>query len=106
MAVGQPVAAPSATEGSDLRPYFDVLESYLSGAIDDSQFEHHYTHMFRGDSTLRPGDEVDVLNSIFGDVDQHMNMHLMMEGKADNSQLRQRAQAAYDRLKEMVGASA
>ena len=103
VAVGRPVAPPSAAQGSDLRPYFEVLESYLAGTIDDSQFEHTYTHMFRGDSTLRPGDEVDVLNSIFGDVDQHMNMHLMMQGKADNSQLRQRAQAAYDRLKEMAG---
>lgn len=104
--VGQPVAAPSPTRGSDLRPYFDVLESYLAGTIDDGQFEHTYTHMFRGDATLRPGDEVDILNSIFGDVDQHINMHLMMAGKADNSQLRKRAQSAYDRLKELVSARA
>ncbi len=104
--VGEPVAAPTATAGSDLRPYFDVLEKYLAGSIDDSQFEHTYTYMFRGDATLRPGDEVEILNSIFGDVDQHINMHMMMAGKADNSQLRQRAQTAYDRLRELVSARA
>lgn len=106
VAVGEPVAAPSAKSGSDLRPYLDVLERYLAGSMDDSDFEHTYTYMFRGDSTLRPGDEVEALNSIFGDVDQHINMHLMMAGKADNSKLRQRAQAAYDRLREIAGATA
>ncbi len=106
VAVGEPVAPPSVKAGSDLRPYLDVLERYLSGTIDDSEFEHTYTYMFRGDSTLRPGDEVEALNSIFGDVDQHINMHLMMAGKADNSRLRERAQAAYERLRELAGATA
>mgnify|MGYP001036445258 FL=1 len=106
VAVGDPVAPPSATSGSDLRPYFDVLEKFLSGGIDADQFEHTYTYMFRGDATLRPGDEVDILNSIFGDVDQHINMHLMMAGKADNSHLRQRAESAYERLKELASTRA
>ena len=35
-----------------------------------------------------------------------MNMHLMMAGKADNSQLRARAQAAYDRLLELRAGTA
>ncbi len=104
--VGAPVAPPSVKAASDLRPYLDVLERYLSGVMDDSDFEHTYTYLFRGDSTLRPGDEVEALNSIFGDVDQHINMHLMMAGRADNSKLRQRAQAAYDRLREIAGATA
>jgi bacillithiol system protein YtxJ len=104
--VGQPVAAPAPRGVSDLKPYFDVLEQFLDGTIDEKQFEHTYTHMFRGDATLRANDEVDALNSIFGDIDQHMNMHLMMAGKADLSQLRQRAQSAYDRLKEITQAVA
>src|SRR5690606_41521753 len=89
-----------------LEPYLVVLQRYLDGDIDDTEFEFTYTHMFRDDSTLRPGDEVEVLNSIFGDVDRHMNMHLMMASKADNSQLRARAKDAYDRLKGMAQASA
>lgn len=104
--LGEAVLTGGDGARSDLRPYLDVLERYLNGAIDDQQFEHTYTHMFRDDSTLRPGGEVEVLNSIFGDVDQHINMHLMMAGKADNSQLRSRAQNAYDRLKGLEQAAA
>ena len=78
-----------------------MLEQFLQGNIDEDQFEFTYTHKFRDDATLRPNDEVEALNSIFGDIDQHMNMHLMMAGKADNSKLRERAQAAYDRLVEL-----
>ncbi len=99
---GAAVTADAQGARSDLTPYLDVLERFLSGKMDVADFEHTYTYMFRGDSTLRPGHEVEVLNSIFGDVDQHINMHMMMAGKADNSQLRGRAEAAYNRLKEMV----
>ena len=100
---GAAVAASKQDARSDLTPYLELLERYLGGQMDVSDFEYTYTHMFRGDSTLRPGHEVEVLNSIFGDVDQHINMHMMMAGKADNSQLRGRAEAAYRRLKELEG---
>ncbi|NLG09870.1 MAG: DUF2847 family protein [Deinococcales bacterium] len=104
--VGADVAPPKARAGSDLEPYLEVLERFLSGKIDEREFEHTYTHMFRADASLRTNDEVEALNSIFGDIDQHMNMHLMMAGKADTSKLRERAQAAYDRLKEITQATA
>jgi len=97
-----PAVSAEAAGGSDLKPYLDVLEQFLSGVIDEQQFEFSYTHMFRDDSSLRSRDEVEVLNSIFGDVDQHMNMHLMMAGRADTSALRGRAEAAYRRLKAMA----
>ncbi|MFO7544564.1 MAG: DUF2847 family protein [Trueperaceae bacterium] len=103
---GGAVAVSAGSSRSELKPYFDVLEQFLSGAIDEQQFEFSYTHMFRGDASLRSGDEVEILNSIFGDVDQHMNMHLMMRGKSDTSQLRARAEDAYRRLKELAQASA
>lgn len=103
---GEAVSVGAGGSRSDLKPYFDVLEQFLSGAIDEQQFEFSYTHMFRGDASLRSGDEVEILNSIFGDVDQHMNMHLMMRGKADTSQLRARAEDAYRRLKDLAQASA
>ncbi|HZW27652.1 MAG TPA: thioredoxin family protein [Trueperaceae bacterium] len=99
---GQPVVAASGPARSDLTPYLQVLERYLGGQMDEADFEFTYTHMFRSDATLRPGEEVEALNSIFGDVDQHINMHLMMAGKADNSRLRARAEAAYRRLKELA----
>lgn len=99
--VGETIAEPSGTAQSDLTPYMTVLEQFLSGAIDEMQFEQTYTYMFRDDASLRTKDEVEALNSIFGDIDQHLNMHLMMAQKADRSILRERAAAAYERLKEI-----
>lgn len=102
---GPPVASVGA-DGSDLAPYLTILEQYLSGAIDDRQFEFSYTTMFRDDASLRSNAEVEILNSIFGDVDQHMNMHLMMAGRGSDPQLREKADRAYRQLKELVGAPA
>ena len=93
------------TERSDLKPYLDVLEQYLAGVISDQQFEYIYPTMFRDDASLRSREEVEILNSIFGDVDRHMNMHVMMAGQSkDYSVVRQRAEAAYDKLKGLVAA--
>ncbi|HKI59344.1 MAG TPA: thioredoxin family protein [Trueperaceae bacterium] len=103
---GEPVSADTAAGGTDLKPYMDVLEQYLTGVIDEWQFESMYTQIFRDDHALRSRTEVEVLNSIFGDVDQHATMHLMMAGQADTSQLRVRAQSAYDQLKELTQAAA
>lgn len=94
-----------ATQGSDLAPYLQVLEQYLNGDIDDAQFELTYTTMFRDDANLRPNAEVEILGSIFGDVDQrHATMHMMMAGRGRDPQLEARARAAYDRLKALTPA--
>lgn len=103
---GTAVEAGSGSARASLKPYLDVLEQYLTNVIDDHQFESMYTTMFRDDFALRSRTEVEVLNSIFGDVDQHMTMHLMMAGKADTTELRRRAQSAYDQLKELAPAPA
>lgn len=102
---GEPVSTGGG-DRSDLAPYLTVLEQYLSGAIDDRQFEFAYTTMFRDDASLRSNQEVEILNSIFGDVDQHMNMHLMMAGRSNDEKLRERADLAYRRLKELTTATA
>lgn len=98
---GEAVDVPASGSTSDLKPYLDVLEQYLSGVIEDRQFEYVYTTMFREDASLRSGAEVDVLGSIFGDVDRHAEMHLMMRGNAQNAAMRARAEVAYARLKEL-----
>ena len=102
-AAAAPKAAPS--NRSDLKPYTDLLEQYLSGVISDEHFEYVYTMTFRDDASLRGRDEVEILNSIFGDVDQHINMHMMMAGQTkDYSVVRERAEKAYDKLKSLVAA--
>ena len=95
------VATSPQDAGSDLTPYRNLLEQYLSGAITDRQFEYAYTTMFRDDASLRSREEVEVLNSIFGDVDKHMEMHMMMGGRSDSGAVRGRAEAAYERLKAL-----
>lgn len=100
-----PVAgAAASTSTSNLQPYLDVLDQYLAGVIDERRFEYVYTTMFRDDASLRSREEVDVLGSIFGDVDRHMAMHMMMAGRSQDDALRARAEAAYGRLKELAGA--
>jgi bacillithiol system protein YtxJ len=101
-ASGDVVASGAKTTRSDLAPYKNVLEQYITGIISDRQFEYVYTNMFRDDASLRSKDEVEVLNSIFGDVDQHMNMHVMMAGQTpDYSVVKQRAEKVYEQLKTM-----
>ena len=104
VAPGSVVAAASAGAGSNLQPYLDVLDQFLAGVISERQFEYVYTTMFRDDASLRSREEVEVLGSIFGDVDRHMTMHMMMAGKGPDEALRARAEAAYARLKEIASA--
>lgn len=103
---GEAVEVEGGGSRSDLTPYLQVLDQYLTGIMNDRQFEYVYTTMFRDDASLRSREEVEVLNSIFGDVDQHLNMHLMMAGRSQDAEVRQRAERAYAQLKEMVQAPA
>lgn len=101
-ASGEVVASQPKTARSDLAPYKSLLEQYLTGVINDRQFEYVYTNMFRDDASLRSREEVEILNSIFGDVDQHMNMHVMMAGQTpDYSVVKQRAEKVYEQLKAL-----
>ncbi|MCA9837029.1 MAG: DUF2847 family protein [Trueperaceae bacterium] len=103
-AEGVEVRADSSAR-SDLKPYLDMMEQYLSGVISDQHFEYAYTMTFRDDASLRSREEVEILNSIFGDVDQHMNMHVMMAGQSkDYSAIRERAARAFDKLQALVSA--
>jgi bacillithiol system protein YtxJ len=100
--VGAGVAPASEGARSDLTPYLQVLDQYLSGVIDGRRFEYVYTTMFRDDATLRSRDEVEVLGSIFGDVDRHMQMHMMMAGRSQDAALRERAERAYHALRSLA----
>jgi len=96
------VVKAQTTTRTNLKPYLDMMEQYLSGVIGDQHFEYAYTMTFRDDASLRSREEVEILNSIFGDVDQHMNMHMMMAGKTkDYSAIRERAEKAYTDLKNL-----
>lgn len=100
------VVGGNGASRSDLSPYLQVLEQYLTGIMSYRQFEYVYTTMFRDDASLRSREEVEILNSIFGDVDQHLNMHLMMAGRSQDDGVRERAEAALLKLKELAQAPA
>ncbi len=103
-----PVPAEEAADAaarSDLTPYLHLLEQYLTGVLSDQQFEYLYTTTFRDDASLRSREEVEMLSSIFGDVDRHVTMHVMMAGATTDYQaVRERAAAAYERLKGLLEA--
>jgi hypothetical protein len=95
------VVVTESTSKSNLTPYLQVLKQYLAGLIDGRQFEYSYTTMFRDDASLRSREEVEVLSSIFGDVDKHREMHLMLGGHSHHEIVRERAETAYERLKRL-----
>ncbi len=99
---GDAVETQPGAAASDLAPYLTLLEQYLAGDLDDTQFEFSYTTLFRDDASLRPNAEVELLGSIFGDVDRHMTMHMMMAGRGQDPELRAKAQQAYDGLKALA----
>lgn len=99
---GESVAPEQDAARSDLTPYLQVLDQFLSGVIDERRFEYVYTTMFRDDSSLRSYDEVEVLGSIFGDVDRHVQMHMMMAGRSEDAALRERAERAYHALRALA----
>jgi bacillithiol system protein YtxJ len=98
------VAASTGAAHNSLQPYLVVLEQFLTGVIGEQQFEYAYTTMFRDDASLRSNEEVEVLGSIFGDVDRHMTMHMMMAGRGADAALRARAEAAFQRLQALAAA--
>lgn len=95
-------AAPAAGTRSDLSVYVGLLERYLGGELDDREFEFAYTTTFRDDASLRSRDEVEVLGSIFGDVDRHLEMHMLMGGRGDSERTRQRAARALEQLRALA----
>ncbi len=103
---GASATSSEAAARSDLTPYLQVLDQFLSGVIDDQRFEYVYTTMFRDDAELRSNDEVEVLGSIFGDVDRHMTMHMMMAGRSIDPTLRERAERAHAALMALAAEQA
>ena len=72
------VRAEHPQEGakSNLEPYKRLLDAYLSGAVSEQQFTWTYLNMFREDASLRSQEEFELLNSLFGNPDEH-HIHLL-----------------------------
>lgn len=65
------VEDPQENSRSNLEPYKRLLDAYLSGAVSEQQFAWTYLNMFREDASLRSQEEFELLNSLFGNPDEH-----------------------------------
>jgi len=65
------VEPPQEGAKSNLEPYKRLLDAYLSGALSEQQFTWTYLNMFREDASLRSREEFELLNSLFGNPDEH-----------------------------------
>jgi bacillithiol system protein YtxJ len=92
--------AASSTSASNLEPYARLMDAYLAGAISEQQFSFTYLNTFREDASLRSQEEFALINSLFGNPDQH-HIHpaqIMAQFSEDQEPLRLRVEALRQRL--------
>jgi bacillithiol system protein YtxJ len=98
------VANAGATQ-SNVEPYRKLLRALVSDEITEQQFQWTYLSTFKNDASLRSQEEFAVLNSLFGNPDEH-HIHPGPIIRQDNAQveaeavapLKARAQALLDQL--------
>lgn len=99
------VEKPQEGGTSNLEPYKRLLDAYLSGAVSEPQFTWTYLNMFREDASLRSQEEFALLNSLFGNPDEHhIHPRAIMQYEQENPQatpLRERAQALRAQLETL-----
>lgn len=98
---GEPVGAVGG-DGSSLDTYKRILDLYLQGRLSEYEFQLAYLNTFRGDASLRSQEEFELINSLFGNPDEH-HIHplTIMQHEARNPQatpLRERAAALREKL--------
>ena len=54
-----------------LNKYLDLLRSFACGGMGVSSFEKEYLTTFKNEETLFGGKVYDILNELFGDIDQY-----------------------------------
>lgn len=102
---------PSRAGGnSNLEPYKRLLDAYLGGAVSEPQFQWTYLNMFREDASLRSQEEFELLNSLFGNPDEH-HIHplAILQHEQQNPSgipLKDRAAALREKLEELERARA
>jgi len=94
MSAGNPAVAKM------LEGYEEVIRRFISGQIDADKFENDFLTHFKTDTNQVAGDEFDILDRLFTDVDEYIadpNLRAATGG-IDGDELRLRAQSAYQRL--------
>jgi len=80
--------------------YKPMLERFISGESSADEFETRFLSYFKSDKNQVVGDEFDVLDRLFADVDEYVgDPDLRAAGRGiDENELRSRARQAYVRL--------
>jgi bacillithiol system protein YtxJ len=99
------VQNPQSGGKSNLDSYKRLLDAYLAGAVSEQQFTWTYLNMFREDASLRSQEEFTLLNSLFGNPDEHhIHPRAIMQFEQENPQarpLRERVQSLRAQLEAM-----
>ena len=97
-------AMAAGEKRTSLEPYTKLMDQFLSGAISEQQFQWTYLDMFRNDANLRSEEEFALLDSLFGNPDDHhihagaiMSLESQMQDAGQLEPLRDRVQTLRER---------
>ena len=83
-----------------LENYRDLLRSFVIGDISAVEFEKGYLTRFKDDQNQVAGEEFDILDELFADVDDYVSDPTVQErtGGISGEELKPRARDTYVRL--------
>jgi Bacterial self-protective colicin-like immunity len=83
-----------------LETYRDLIHRFVIGEISADEFEADYLARFKDDPNQVIGEEFDILDELFADVDDYVSDPTLREstGGISGEELRARARDAYTRL--------
>lgn len=83
-----------------LENYRDLIRRFVNGAISADEFEADYLARFKDDPNQVTGEEFDILDELFADVDDYASDPTLRAstGGISGEDLRARARDAYTRL--------
>jgi Bacterial self-protective colicin-like immunity len=83
-----------------LDTYRDLIHRFVIGEISADEFEADYLTRFKDDPNQVIGEEFDILDELFADVDDYVSDPTLREstGGISGEELRARARDAYTRL--------
>lgn len=87
-----------------LARYTNLIDRYLSGKLNVLDFEKEYLKMFKDDQTPWDGEEFDILNGLFIDIDAFCyDSTIRTLQDLDETQLKIRTMDAAKKLKSLKG---
>ena len=100
MVEGEWMSDVDASVARMLDTYRDLIRRFVIGDVSADQFESDYLAQFKDDPNQVAGDDFDILDELFSDVDDYVNEPALRRsaGGISGEELRTRARDAYARL--------